>query len=156
MAIEHEQVPSHVATLETALTREMLELPLLHNYNSRTTEEDQKRLQTSSGGSTISDYGLLYEDRIAKAATLDLLADEYPLPKIQGPRWYNRLRYHHLSMYARLHIIVLLANFGTLIPMAAESQRKSPNFTYQDASTAFAGESTVIRSIYWSMFVVDL
>lgn len=141
--VEHERNISSVALLEPVLTREALVDPGLHPSGTHI-KGGGSRPTSSRGSSSSSDSGLLYEDRIAKAETLDLLADEYPLPSIQGPQWYNRLRYHYLSMYVRLHIIVLLANIGTLIFIAVGSQRNSPTYSYQDASTAFAVNMFVI------------
>lgn len=170
--IVDERNTSSVALVEPALTRDRLATAVLHPPKSRFAEaEDEKRPDSSNQSRASSVSCLLYDDRIAKAATSDLLADEYPLPKIQGPLWYNRLRYHYLSvrllhhgrhrpsssygrheltsldhaqMYVRLHIIVLLINLGAIIPVAIGSQRGKPTFTHQDASTAFAANMFVI------------
>lgn len=142
MVTDSEQAPLDVAMLKPVVTRDDLSTKT-YLAESTATKEDDNHSERSSSRSR-SDAGLMYEDRIAKAETLDLLADEYPLPSLQGPRWYNRLRYHYLSMYVRLHIIVLLANIGALLPMAIGSQRSKPEFTYQDASTAFAANMFVI------------
>lgn len=140
-----ERNTSSVALLEPALTRDLLATSVLHPPRSRSTEgADDSRPDSRNKSSSSSISCLLYDDRIANATTLDMLAEEYPLPKIQGPRWYNRLRYHYLSMYVRLHIIVLIINIAALIPIAIGSQRSKPTFTHQDASTAFAANMFVI------------
>lgn len=143
MVVELERNKSSVALIEPAQSK-LFEKSDLQAPEVALIKGDGGRPSASRGSSSSSDPGLLYEDRIAKAATLDLIVDENPLPKIQGPVWYNRLRYHYLSMYVRLHIIVLLANIGTLIPMAIGSQRSTPTFTYKNASTAFAANIFVV------------
>lgn len=109
----HERNTSSVALLPPVLTRDLLATSAVRPPRSRSVEggddvrpprsrsaeggDDARPDPVNPSGSTFISCSL-YDDRIAKAETLDLLAEEYPLPKIQGPRWYNRLRYHYLSV----------------------------------------------------------
>lgn len=84
---------------------------------------------------------------VATSHSLSTLLEEFPLPRQQGPQWYNRFRYGFFSLYRRLFCLVVLANIATIAVMMVRISRhdnlwKTKPFTYSDATTAVGANLT--------------
>ncbi|KAF2859775.1 hypothetical protein K470DRAFT_282507 [Piedraia hortae CBS 480.64] len=58
------------------------------------------------------------------------------MPAFTGNKWWKRQRYHVWSVYRRLMVLVIAANFGAIVAMIVRCVRYPGTFTSAEASTA--------------------
>lgn len=126
----------HVASRKKRKAREVVEVrcdkiespEILNDCNSDVSEEDFDKEKAADAV------------RIATKEYLESLCRTYPLPTMQGLRWWNAVRYQLLSPYRILFLVVLGTNIFVILLVASDSlvRKLLRNISYPQASTAFA------------------